>query len=242
MPERLKCECGFELSFPTQFCLNCGKKHAIACGIYVSREKLYVLFVGLNKEEVLSLRRYEKHESLVNLYEVAAERIYERRIEEVVISGESDELISEAFEMLKNSFYPFKLARTDAFPNQNEFFSRFIAHVRVKSKLKRVELPPEEKIQGSHSTIIGEREGYTLILRLASSPYVKKIVPGVIESSGSATGGGVRLKITRCDEKGNIRALLIDGATVQQIHVITTASNKEEGEEILRMLKSALRY
>ncbi len=237
MSERLKCDCGFELLFPTQFCLNCGKKHAIACGVYVSRKKLYILFVGLDREEILSLKRYEERESLVNLYEVAAERMYERRIEEVMISGENDELISEAFEMLKNGFYPFKLARTDVFPDQNEFFSRFIVHIRIKSKFRRVELSPEEKIQGSHSTIIGEREGYALILRLASSPYVKKVVPGVIESSGSASGGGVRLKITRCDDRGNIRALLIDGATVQQIHVITTASNKEEGEEILKMLK-----
>ena len=127
--------------------------------------------------------------------------------------------------------------RTDVFSNEQEFFFELEKFVRIKSKLKTVNIPPEKKIQGSHSTIIGEREGYTLILRLATSPYVKKIVPGVIENKGTASGG-VRLKLTRCDEKGNIKALLINGAAVQQLHIITTASNKEEGEQILKMLKA----
>ena len=74
------------------------------------------------------------------------------------------------------------------------------------------------------------------MLRLASSPYVKKIVPGVIENAGVG-GGGVRLKLTRCDARGNIRALLIDGASVQQVYIITTAGSREQGEEILKELR-----
>jgi len=111
--------------------------------------------------------------------------------------------------------------------------------VRIKKSLKKVNTKAEKKVHGSHSTIIGGREGMKLVYKLASSEYVKKIVPGVIENKGTVSGG-IRLKVTRSDEKGNIKALLIDGATVQKLHVITTASNKEEGEEILKILRSLI--
>ncbi len=240
MSERLKCECGFDLPSATHFCLNCGRKHAIACGVFTSISKLYVFFVGVIKNDLLAFKRYSEQESINNLYEVAAEKIHERRVEEIFISAESDQLMSEAFEHFKRSLYPFKLVLTDVFPAHEEFFSRLEEHVRTIRELRRVEIPAHDKVHGSHSTIIGGRQGYSLVLKLASSPYVKKVVPGVIESSGIAAGGGVRLKVTRCDEKGNIKALLIDGATVQQIFVITTASDKREGEIILRELKKMI--
>ena len=236
MPQRLICNCGFILERPTHYCLNCGKKYALGCGVYVSSKKLYIFFVGKVENETLAIKRYSEDVSLRNLYEIAAERIYERRVEEIIISGENDDLIVEACEALKNSLYPFKIVRTDYFDNFSDFSKELEKFIKLKSKLKKVFLSPEKKIHGSHSTIIGGREGFALLLKLASTPYVKKIVPGVIENKGVASGGS-RLKLTRCDEKGNIKALLIDGATVQQIHVITTASNKEEGERILKILK-----
>ncbi len=237
MLKRLICQCGFELKSPTYFCPNCGKKHAIACGIFPADEKVYVLVIGDIGDEVLTFKRYDEEESIKNLYELIAEKLYDRRVDEIVISGKSEELRSEAFEYLRDFIYPFKLTMTDIFDESSEFFSKLQKFAKVKRNIKTVDTRPEDKIHGAHSTIIGGREGYSLILKIARSPYVKKIVPGVIESSGVAAGGGVRLKMTRCDDKGNIKALLIDGATVQQIHVITTASNKEEGEIILKILK-----
>ncbi len=237
MSKRLICSCGFELKSATSYCLNCGKRNALACGIYNSDKRLYIFFVGRFENEVISFKKYEEEQSIRNTFEIAGEKIYERRIEEIYVSGRNEKDIDEVFYWLRDFVYPFKLIRTDTFENESEFFSRLEKFIKVKSKLKTVDIPPEKKIHGSHSTIIGEREGYSLILKIASSPYVKKIVPGVIENKGIASGG-VRLKLTRCDEKGNIKALLIDGATVQQIYVITTASNKDEGEQILKMLKS----
>ncbi len=237
MSKRLRCTCGSELKSATGYCLNCGARNALACGLYNSDSKLYIFFVGRFKNEVISLKKYPEEPSLRNLFEISAEKIYERRVEDVYVSGNCSEKIEEVFYWLKDFLYPFNLMRTDVFSCEKDFFSELERFVRIKSKLKTVELPPEKKIQGSHSTIIGERDGYSLVLKLASSPYVKKVVPGVIENKGTASGG-VRLKLTRCDEKGNIRALLIDGAAVQQLYVITTASNKEEGEQILKTLKT----
>ncbi len=233
MPYR--CVCGFELRTPASFCLNCGERWAIGCAVYNSESKIHLFFVGKLENEVTSFKKYDDEVSVRNAFEIVAERIHDRRICEIVVSGRSEELIEEASYHLRNSLFPFSVAKSDVFDDAIEFFERFERRLRTQRSLKKVEMPPEKKIHGSHSTIIGGREGYGMLLKLASSPYVKKIVPGVIENKGTS-GGGVRFKMTRSDEKGNVKALLIDGATVQQIHVITTASSREEGEELIKIL------
>ncbi|WP_230972398.1 DUF2103 domain-containing protein [Archaeoglobus neptunius] len=208
----------------------------MGCGIHVSRLRATVLLVGKYGNETMSFRRYDDDVSLRNLYEVIAEKIYDRRVEDIYISGSEVELIDEALEFLRPFLYPFSISTTDTFSDEKEFFSRLEKTLRTKIRLKTVDTAPEDKIHGSHSTIIGGREGLNLILSLAKSPYVKKIVPGVIEGNATSAGGGVKLKLTRSDDKGNLRALLIDGSSVQQVHVITTASSKEEGETVMRIL------
>lgn len=231
------CDCGAELRSPVEYCQFCGKRNVLGCGIYVSPTKVLIFLVGKQSNEILSFNRYEDDVSVRNLYEVVAEKMYERRVEEVYISGESIELINEALDVIKSFLYPFSISITDVFKNYREFFSKLEGILRAKNRLKTVDIPAKDKIHGSHSTIIGGREGYNLILKLAKSPYVKKIVPGVIEGNATSAGGGVRLKITRSDDRGNLRVLLIDGATVQQVYVITTAASKEEGETILKILR-----
>ncbi len=202
---------------------------------------MHAIVIGKYGNEFLALSRYDEGVSVRNLYEVLAEKLYEKRVEEIVISGERAELLEEAFESLRDFLYPFHISITDLFETPQEFFKKYEVAVRTRKKLVKVDTRPEDKIQGSHSTIVGGRDGYILILQLAKSPYVKKVVPGVIEGNATSAGGGVRLKLTRCDERGNLRALLIDGATVQQVHVITTASSREEGEEILKILSADVR-
>ncbi len=104
-------------------------------------------------------------------------------------------------------------------------------------EILRSDVEPKHKIRGAHSTIIGGREGRDLLNRIAESEYVKKIIPGVIENKGTSKGS-VRLKLTRCDRNGNVRALLIHGGTVQQIYIITTAKNREDGEILIERLRS----
>jgi hypothetical protein len=241
MLQRLICECGAELNSKAAFCLSCGKKHAVGCGVYISESRVFVRVFGEDGFEEFSIKRYDEEVSIRNLYEVLAERIYSYRVEEVVVSGENEELMEEGLEGLRNALYPFEVSVSDAFEEPKSFFERLERVLRLEKELKTVKMPPEDKIHGSHSTIIGGREGYKLILSLAKSPYVKKVVPGVIEGNATSIGGGVKLKLTRSDERGNVRALLIDGSSVQQVHVITTASNKDEGEEVLRLLKAYVR-
>ncbi|MCS7144226.1 MAG: DUF2103 domain-containing protein [Archaeoglobaceae archaeon] len=89
---------------------------------------------------------------------------------------------------------------------------------------------------GRHKTLIGDREGLKLIGEILSHKAVKRVIFGRIENKGSRTGHGLRFKITRIDERGNIRAILSYGSSNQEIHIITTASGKEEGLKIAQEL------
>jgi len=92
---------------------------------------------------------------------------------------------------------------------------------------------------GKHKTVIGDREGLKLVGEILSHKDVKRVIFGRIENKGSRTGHGLRFKITRVDERGNIRAILSYGSSNQEIHIITTASSREEGlkvaEELLKL-------
>jgi hypothetical protein len=46
----------------------------------------------------------------------------------------------------------------------------------------------------------------------------------------------LRFKITRVDERGNLRAILSYGSSNQEIHIITKASSREEGLKIAKEL------
>ncbi len=241
-------------------CRNCGSEEHISgycpfCGyapvaaaIYLA-DRLFLTFIFREGKDVaFSFKRYaevadEPELSGVserNLFERVAEEIHFRRVSRVFVSATQEAERNYCGEMLKKfALSPVELILTDVFQTPQEFVDRVKSHVQAVEGLEKVNIDAEEKIRGAHSTVIGGREGMKLLTSLASSPYVKKIVPGVIENAG-VSGGGVRLKLTRCDERGNIRALLIDGASVQQIYVITTAADRKQGEEVMRELKSVV--
>jgi hypothetical protein len=234
-----KCvHCGFEVE-PLGFCLNCSRPNALGSAIFACSYAVFLSFIGERDIETIKLDKYEDpfEISIRNLFQFVAEKIHGKRMNEIFISGENDSLVKEtAYWLKKYSLHPISITLTDTFPSQHEFILTVAKHLRIRRGLKKVYLKPEEKLGGAHSTIVGGREGVKLLQKIASSEYVKKIVLGVIEAKGTASGG-VRLKLTRSDGKGNIRALLINGATVQRILVITTAGSKEEGEEVLKILE-----
>ncbi|ADC66407.1 Protein of unknown function DUF2103, metal-binding protein [Ferroglobus placidus DSM 10642] len=232
----MRCKnCGNRLLSKTSFCLYCGERNAYGCGAYLENEKLKLVFIG-EDVETLAFKVYDDEVSLRNLFEICAERIHERRVDRVVVSGERKDFVASMIS--KFALSDLEVLVTDDM-NFDEFVGKLVEFFKRVRKIKKVYVDPEEKISGAHSTIIGGREGFNLIMKLARSPYVKKVVPGVIENKGTSQGG-VRIKLTRSDDRGNIRALLIHGAAVQQIYVITTASNKEEGEVVLKELISLL--
>lgn len=97
--------------------------------------------------------------------------------------------------------------------------------------LDTVESSPRDKIGGKHSTVIGGRNGQSTLHSVASSPFVKKVIPGPIDGGGNS-GGGFRCEVTRSGSNGNIRLLLKEGGTVQTVRVVTTASDREEGRNV----------
>jgi hypothetical protein len=94
-------------------------------------------------------------------------------------------------------------------------------------------------IGGSHSTLVGGRSGKRVIRTVADHPHVKKVIPGPIDAGGSAAGG-VRAKVTRADENGNLRLLIRDGSSVQTNRVVTTAMDRNRGERVGDDLTDAL--
>ncbi|MFB6082158.1 MAG: DUF2103 domain-containing protein [Halanaeroarchaeum sp.] len=106
--------------------------------------------------------------------------------------------------------------------------------------LEVVEKPAAQKIGGSHSTVIGNRDGQRAIETVAAHPHVKKIVPGPIDAGGSGSRTGVRAKATRADGNGNVRLLIRDGSSVQENRVVTTAMDRETGERVREDLNRAL--
>jgi hypothetical protein len=103
-----------------------------------------------------------------------------------------------------------------------------------------VDTPPGEKLGGRHSTLIGGRKGRRAIGVVAEHPHVKKIVPGPIDAGGSSTSSGLRAKVTRADDTGNVRLLLREGSSVQENRVVTTAGDRQTGERVRADLNGAL--
>jgi len=89
---------------------------------------------------------------------------------------------------------------------------------------------------GRHKTVIGGREALKWIGEILSHRQVSRVIFGRIENKGSRTGHGLRFKITRVDERGNLRAILSYGSSNQEIHIITKASSREEGLKIAKEL------
>jgi hypothetical protein len=75
---------------------------------------------------------------------------------------------------------------------------------------------------------------------VAEHPHVKKVIPGPIDASGRGSRTGLRAKVTRADDNGNVRLLLRDGSSVQENRVVTTAMDRETGERVREDLNGAL--
>ena len=112
---------------------------------------------------------------------------------------------------------------------------------RGERDLEVVEGPPAAKIGGRHTTLIGGRVGRRAVEVVAGHPHVKKVVPGPIDAGGNGSRSGVRAKVTRADDNGNVRMLLRGGSSVQENRIVTTAMNRDLGERIRDDLDGRLR-
>lgn len=158
-----------------------------------------------------------------------ADEIRRKRPETVYAAGERDPL-RETRAQLHHEFY--------RVPEDDPVAA--VLRRRGSPALETVEAAPSEKIGGSHTTLIGERDGKRAIRTIAEYPHVKKIIPGPIDAGGQGSQAGLRAKVTRADEHGNVRLLLRDGSSVQENRVVTTAGDRATGERVRDALNDAL--
>lgn len=107
--------------------------------------------------------------------------------------------------------------------------------------MQKDSLSNKSKIGGSHTTIIGGRHGKRLIKIISQHPEIKKIVPSVINVKGKSNPGGMIIgKILRPDDRGNLRMLISHGTSSQEIRIITTVGDMNNGERIMQELNTIL--
>jgi hypothetical protein len=99
---------------------------------------------------------------------------------------------------------------------------------------------PKNKLGGVHTTVIGGRAGKKLVKLISQHPEVKKVIPSVISVKGIA-GGSLTGKVLRADARGNLRLLLSEGRSFQEVRLVTTVGTAEEGDRIMNELNEILR-
>lgn len=228
--------CYSDLDRPGDYCLVCRARNADSVVLDVSRDRVEVIM--LHEEEVLGRTTIttvpedgERTEVVErrNFAGRVADEIRRKRPEAVYAAGDRG-VLAAIRGRLRYDFY-----RVEGDDPVETVIER-----RGEPALAVVEGPPEEKIGGSHSTLVGGRGGMRVVHLVADHPHVKKVIPGPIDAGGSGSQSGLRAKATRAGERGNVRLLVRDGSSVQENRVVTTASDRETGERVRADLNEAL--
>jgi len=229
-------QCASSLERPGDYCLVCHTPNADTVILELGRERATV--TTLDGDQVVSARTVtttpetDGEQVTAELRYFAgqiADEVRRKRPEEVYATGDR-EVLQAVRAQLHYSFY--RIESEDP-----------VAHVverQGEAPLKVVEASVAEKLGGTHSTLIGGRTGREALEVVADHPHVKKIIPGPIDDGGSGSRTGLRAKVTRADNKGNVRLLVRDGSSVQENRVVTTASDRELGERVREDINEAL--
>ncbi len=229
-------QCATPLDRPGDYCLVCRTENADTVVLELQRDRATV--TTLFEDEVIGHRTVtttpEPNEERVRselryFAGQIAEDVRRKRPEEVYATGERN-VLREVRAQLRYPFY-----RIEADDPVKHVIER-----AGEAPLEVVEASVAEKLGGAHSTLIGGRTGRNVLELVAEHPHVKKIIPGPIDAGGSGSRTGVRGKVTRADDTGNVRLLLRDGSSVQENRIVTTASNRELGERVRDDLNDAL--
>ncbi|HWR26074.1 MAG TPA: DUF2103 domain-containing protein [Methanosarcina sp.] len=109
-----------------------------------------------------------------------------------------------------------------------------------KNSLQENTQSSSNKLGGTHTTIIGGRAGKKLVKLVSQHPEIKKVIPSVISVKGIA-GGTLAGKVLRADSRGNLRLLLSEGRSFQELRLVTTVGTADEGDRIMNELNEILR-
>ena len=231
-------QCHADLDRPGDYCLVCDTANCDAVVAVFDRDAATLTMLDgeeIRGETTITTVHDDDHGDRASVVERrnfagrVADEIRRKRPEAVFAAGER-EAISETRTQLHYEFY--RVPADDAVQT--------VLDRRGEQVLDVVDIPPREKIGGSHSTIIGGRAGRNAISLVADHPHIKKIIPGPIDAGGTGSQSGLRAKITRADDNGNVRLLLRDGSSVQENRLVTTASDLDAGERVRADLNAAL--
>jgi len=229
-------QCASPLDRPGDYCLVCRTANADTVILELSRERSTVTTIA--DETVLGRRTVtttpesdgERERSELRYFAgQIADEVRRKRPDEVYATGDR-EVLRAVRAQLRYTFY-----RIEA-----EDPVEYVLDRKGEQALDVVEASVAEKLGGTHSTLIGGRTSKETLEVVASHPHVKKIIPGPIDAGGSGSRTGVRAKVTRSDDNGNVRLLVRDGSSVQENRVVTTAHNREFGERVRADINEAL--
>ncbi|WP_254862549.1 DUF2103 domain-containing protein [Halovivax gelatinilyticus] len=228
--------CGSSLEKPGDFCLVCRERNADAVVLEAARDRATLTIVDedtvVGETTVTTIPETADERATIERRNFASrigDEIRRKRPSNVYATGDRT-VIRDVRRDVHYQFY-----RIDADDPVDHVVSR-----RGADALDIVETPPGEKISGSHSTLIGSRTGMRAIRTIASHPHVKKVIPGPIDAGGTGSRSGLRAKVTRADDGGNLRMLLRDGSSVQENRIVTTAWDAQTGERVREALNEAL--
>jgi hypothetical protein len=234
--------CASPLEKPGDFCLVCRETNTEAVVLEAARDRTTLtMLAGEDVDDPVIARTTvtttpeEGENEVVELRNFAgllADEIRRKRPEEVYASGERAVIRA----VRRDVHYPFYRIESD----EGDDAVEAVLDRRGNRALEVVETPPAEKIGGSHTTLIGGRTGMRVIHTVADHPHVKKVIPGPIDAGGKGSQSGLRAKVTRADDGGNVRMLIRNGSSVQENRVVTTAPNRELGERIRDDLNDVL--
>ena len=226
--------CEAPLDRPGDYCLVCQTANADAVVVELATDEAVLTMladttirgqttVTTTPESGDAQRRQQR-----NYLGRIVDELHRKRPEEVYLAGEQS-LVRALGRRVQYPTYRVEGDPVDSAIDQRE-----------STALEVVEASPQEKLGGSHSTLIGGRAGRSAIGVVADHPHVKKIIPGPIDAGGTGSRSGLRAKVTRADDGGNVRLLLRDGSSVQENRIVTTAGDRETGERIRTALNDAL--
>lgn len=228
-------QCGSPLKKPGDFCLICREGNTETVVLEAARDRATLTMITddtvIGKTTVTTAPEEGDLEvvELRNFAGLLGDELRRKRPEEVYATG-NRAVIQAVREDTHYTFYRI----------EDESPVEAVLERRGDRALDIVDVPPAEKIGGSHTTLIGGRTGMQAIQTVAGHPHVKKVIPGPIDAGGIGSQSGLRAKVTRADDGGNVRMLLRDGSSVQENHVVTTARERELGEVVRADLNEAL--
>jgi len=230
--------CGASLARPGDYCLVCRTENADSVVIDAERDRARV--TALRGDERVGTTEItttpetaasdEGGVELRNFAGLIVDEVHRKRPEDVYAAG--DRVVISR--LRRDLSYELKRVGVGADDPVAAVCDR-----QGESSPDVVEGTPAEKISGTHTTLIGGRQGRNALATVAGHPHVKKIVPGPIEAGGAA-GGGVHAAATRADANGNLRLRLKDGSSVQENRLVTTVDDRETGEVIREDIDEAL--